>query len=65
LLREVDMRRVLGLLLIVVAAVVTLLGVVLAVQMAGHTAAWQVVAFAVLVVGVGWLLQRTGRRLRA
>lgn len=59
------MRRGFGFVLIVIAILLTLMGGALAIQMVGHTDWWQVPAFAVLVLAVGFLLLRTGRRMRA
>ena len=59
------MRRALGIMLMALAVVIALLGVATAVQMVGHTDWWQVVVLVVLVLGVGYMLMRNGRRMRA
>ena len=59
------MRRGFGLVLIVIGVLVTLLGVALAIQMVGHADWWQVLVLVALVLTIGSLLLRTGRRMRA
>ncbi|HLE38907.1 MAG TPA: hypothetical protein VJA44_04560 [Acidimicrobiia bacterium] len=59
------MRRASGWALIVIGVLVALLGVALAIQMVGHADWWQVAALGVLALTIGFLLLRTGRRVRA
>ncbi|MBI5156893.1 MAG: hypothetical protein HZA58_02635 [Acidimicrobiia bacterium] len=58
------MRRGLGIVLIVVAVVIAVLGVALSVQMVGHTEWWQPAVLGVVALAIGYLLVRAGRRMR-
>ena len=58
------MRRGMGMFLILTAGIVVLLGVVTSVQMLGRTDWWQVLILVALVLGIGYLLLRTGRHMR-
>lgn len=58
------MRRGLGFLIQAIGVVVGLLGVITAVQMAGHTPLWQVIAFGALAFAIGGGVFVAGRRVK-